>query len=191
MSERVKQLEMKLFELKQELAKARQEADPEPITKSYTFTTAKGGRVTLEELFGDKDELIVVHNMGKQCPYCTLWADGFTGLTKHLNDRFAFVLSSPDDPETHKAFAESRGWDYRTVSLDGNDFAKDMGYEGDTEDTYGRFKPGVSAFRKNPDGTIMRTGTSPFGPGDDFCAIWHFMDLTPEGVRGWSPKYAY
>jgi hypothetical protein len=34
-------------------------------------------------------------------------------------------------------------------------------------------------------------GRAEFGPGDDFCAVWHFFDLLPEGVDGWEPRFAY
>ena len=42
-----------------------------------------------------KRDLIVIHNMGASCPYCTLWADGFNGIYDHLADRAAFVALQP------------------------------------------------------------------------------------------------
>lgn len=51
--------------------------------------------------------------------------------------------------------------------------------------------PGVSALRRNADGTIVRTGTRQFGPGDDFCAIFPMFDLLQDGVGDWQPKYHY
>jgi hypothetical protein len=30
-----------------------------------------------------------------------------------------------------------------------------------------------------------------FGPGDDFCTLWHLFDLIPEGSGDWQPKYKY
>lgn len=55
----------------------------------YTLTNTGGHEVALSDLFGTKDDLILVHNMGKGCVYCTLWADGFNGLSGHLADRAA------------------------------------------------------------------------------------------------------
>jgi predicted dithiol-disulfide oxidoreductase (DUF899 family) len=49
----------------------------------------------------------------------------------------------------------------------------------------------VSAFHRNDDGTVVRTGKAIFGPGDDFCALWHLLDLLPGGPKGWEPKYKY
>jgi predicted dithiol-disulfide oxidoreductase (DUF899 family) len=64
------------------------------------------GSVQLSDLFGEHEDLIVIHNMGVSCPYCTLWADGFNGLIRHLEDRAAFVMVSPDPPDIQKEFAK-------------------------------------------------------------------------------------
>ena len=159
---------------------------PETVNE-YTFKATDGSDVMLSELFGDKDDLIVVHNMGKSCPYCTLWADGFIGVADHLGNRAAFVLTSPDEPETLRQFADGRGWKFRTLSTQGSTFARDMGYEAEP----GKPLPGVSAFRREPGGTIVRTGHSPFGPGDLYCGVWHLLDLLKDGAAGWEPKYSY
>lgn len=154
---------------------------------AYTFVRTDGSSVTLDELFGDKDDLLLVHNMGEGCVYCTLWADGFTGYMPHLTDRTAFALVTPDDPASAKAFSESRGWNFPVLSAKGTAFTKDMGFE--TED--GRVMPGVSSFHKNGDGTIDRVAYSHFGPGDDFCPVWPLLGLLEDGVKGWAPKYSY
>ena len=46
-------------------------------------------------------------------------------------------------------------------------------------------------FRKEADGKIYRASRAEFGPGDNFCAVWHFFDLLPEGIDGWQPKLNY
>jgi predicted dithiol-disulfide oxidoreductase (DUF899 family) len=124
--------------------------------------------------------------MGKGCPACTLWADGFNGVVDHLENRAAFVVSSPDDPETQKVFKASRDWRFRMVSHQGSSFAEDMGYKSDS----GHWRPGVSVFRKTARG-IVRLSDTGFRPGDDFCTPWHLFDLLPEGAAGWHPKYDY
>jgi len=48
----------------------------------------------------------------------------------------------------------------------------------------------VSVFKKQG-GKIVRVADTSFGPGDDFCSIWHFFDLLPEGAADWQPKYKY
>jgi predicted dithiol-disulfide oxidoreductase (DUF899 family) len=156
---------------------------PEPV-QDYEFRRA-GGTVKLSELFGDKDTLLVVHNMGASCPNCTLWADGFNGVFEHLRSRAAFVVSSPDQPDQQQAFAASRGWRFPMVSGAGSSFPQDMGYWRDDHAT-----PGISVFRREG-GRIVRVADTSFSPGDDFCAVWHFFDLIPEGAAGWEPAYRY
>jgi len=173
----------KFFQAKQELRDAIKAEGPEPA-EDWTLKNTDGSDVRLSELFGDHTELLVVHNMGAGCNYCTLWADGFRGIADHVQQRCAFVLCSDDAPEAVKAFANKRGWNYPCVSGKSSDFASTMGYRNDE----GNPLPGVSAFHKNNDGTIVRTGHTPFGPGDDFCAVWPFLDLIEGGVDGWSPK---
>jgi predicted dithiol-disulfide oxidoreductase (DUF899 family)/AraC-like DNA-binding protein len=185
----IQTLEQELLKTKQRLAEARRNRPPEPVS-DYTFTDWNGQPVKLSELFGDKDDLILVHNMGTGCSYCTMWADGFTGLVPHLSDRASFVVASPDEPAVQKRFAEKRNWNFRMVSLAGTTFNQDMGFY-DASSDWIPDMPGVSTFRKGADGQIFRIAWSPFGPGDDFCATWPLLDLLDEGAKGWEPKYNY
>lgn len=155
----------------------------------YIFRAAgSGAAVRLSELFGDKRDLIVVHNMGRACVYCTLWADGFSGVYNHLASRAAFVLSTPDDPAVAAAFASSRKWTFPVVSIAETSFARDMGFE----NPKGGVMPGISAFHKDADGRIVRTARSrQLGPGDPFCPVWPLLDLLKDGPNGWEPKYHY
>ena len=161
-------------------------SQPPEVVKDYEFPTSTGEKAKLSSLFGDKNDLFVVHNMGRGCSYCTLWADGFSGVLPHLENRAAFVLSSPDSPEVQAQFAKSRGWNFKMVSTVGTSFAKDLGYQGDDN----RLQPGVSVFRKTKDG-IVRVSDTEFGPGDDYCQVWHLFDLLPNGPADWRPKFAY
>src|SRR5262249_59078835 len=96
-----------IADLRRKMREEQAAGEPE-LVKDYTFRRV-GGAIKLSELFGDKDTLIVVHNMGTSCPNCTLWADGFNGVFEHLRDRAAFVVSSPDSPEKQQTFAAGRG----------------------------------------------------------------------------------
>jgi AraC-like DNA-binding protein/predicted dithiol-disulfide oxidoreductase (DUF899 family) len=159
---------------------------PEETVGEYTFIDNEGRAVKLSELFGDKDDLIVVHNMGTQCSYCTMWADGFAGLSHHLTDRAAFVVCTPDPPEVQKRFAEKRNWTFRMISSE-SPFFKDMGFLNDK----GEYWPGISSFRRKPDGSIVRVAKSYFDRGDDYCAVWPIFELLDGGPRDWEPKYDY
>jgi predicted dithiol-disulfide oxidoreductase (DUF899 family) len=133
-------------ELRQKMRDVQAAVEPEAV-KDYTFRRAGGGSLRLSELFGDKADLFVIHNMGQSCPYCTLSADGFNGAYAHLSNRAAFVLSSPDSPDKQRKFAESRHWRFPMVSHEGTTFTEDMGYRQD-----GGWMPGVSVFRRQNGG---------------------------------------
>ena len=182
-SQRLARYRGEITELRKKMRALQQGIEPEQVA-SYEFATVQG-KVPLAALFGDKDSLFVVHNMGASCPYCTLWADGFNGILPHLENRAAFVLSSPDEPAKQQRFKESRGWRFRMVSHQGTSFAADMGYRGERG-----WLPGVSVFKRR-DGTIVRVSDTGLGPGDDFCSLWHFFDLLPEGSADWRPRFSY
>lgn len=180
----IKALEAEIFEMKKRLAELIRQAPDEKVN-DYTFQTIDGD-VTLSEMFGDNDELLLIHNMGRSCPYCTLWADGFNGILHHLENRASFVVISPDPPRIQKEFADSRGWRFNMYSCDQNTFSEDLKFKGDDG-----YYPGFSTFRKDDNGDIFRTGFRYFGPGDDFCPAWHLFDILPRGVANWAPKFSY
>lgn len=168
--------------LRSNMRKIQAAIEPEEVD-DYVFATCDGP-IKLSALFGDKNDLFVIHNMGASCPYCTLWADGYNGIYHHLASRAAFFVSSPDTPEVQKRLTESRGWRFPMVSHRGTSFAADMGYQsGD------RLVPGLSVFRMQDD-RLVRVSDSRANPGDDFCALWHLFDLLPEGAENWSPERA-
>jgi predicted dithiol-disulfide oxidoreductase (DUF899 family) len=182
----IDELEYQLQDLKRKVAELRRQRPHEEV-KDYRLLDSAGRGASLSSLFGDRNSLILVHNMGRDCSYCTMWADGFTGLLPHLKSRAAFVVTSPDKPEAQKAFVRARGWNFPVYSTAGTTFTADMGFDDEKEG----LMPGVSVFTKEADGTICRVGRAEFGPGDDFCAVWHFFDLLPEGIDGWEPKLNY
>jgi predicted dithiol-disulfide oxidoreductase (DUF899 family) len=186
-ADEIRQLELEIDERRKKLAELTQQST-ENLFGEFTFHDHEGGELTLGNLFGASDELLVVHNMGKSCSYCTLWADGFNGVVQHLNDRAPFVVISPDPPEVQREFAQGRGWQFQMVSDPGAEFAKATGYWNFEHD---RPNPGVSAFRKVDNGSYERTGTSMLGPGDLFCGVWHLFDLLPNGRNDWNPKFDY
>lgn len=182
----IDELEYQLQDLKQKVAELRRQRPREEV-RDYQLLDSEGREVSLSKLFGDQRDLILVHNMGRGCSYCTMWADGFNGLLPHLESRAAFVLTSPDKPESQKEFVQSRGWKFPVYSAAGTSFIADMGFDDEQEG----LMPGVSVFTKEADGKIYRVSRAEFGPGDNFCATWHFFELLPEGIDGWEPKLSY
>lgn len=187
--ERLAEIEKQLTALHDERTKLLKESATMDVS-DYTLLNQDGTSVTLKELFGNKKDLIVVHNMGKSCSYCTLWADGFNGLALPLADRAAFVVASPDAPTIQKEFADSRNWKFRMVSTEGSTFGKDMGFTMLHEGKWYEM-PGYSTFRLNDDGSIKRVGKDFFGPGDVYCGVWQMFTMLDEGVNNWHPKYNY
>ena len=181
----LKKLEQKMMNDKAKLGKLRSKLKPE-LVEDYLLQDLAGKSIRLSSLFGKKNELILIHNMGSSCPFCTMWADGFNGLIPHLEDRAAFVVESADAPKTVTAFKKKRSWKFDMVSSDGTSFRKDMGYA----DKDGDPMPGVSAFIKK-NGKIYRFSDSWFGPGDNFCVTWDLFALLPGGYSNWDAKFKY
>ena len=178
----IEELEKEILEKKQLLKKLKKAAPYIPV-KNYEFLKSDGHSTSLLELFGDRNELIVVQNMGKSCSYCTMWADGFSGVYDYLVSKAPFVLATPDSPEVQQSFAKERNWPFPMVSTINNRFKKDMGFE---KDDYQY--PGVSTFKKEDDGSIYLVANDVFGPGDDYSSPWHFFDLLDSGVKGFNPN---
>ena len=183
-AKKLESLGKKLTALNEEMAKVRRTAEPQEM-KDYVFTRSTGDAASLKDLFGKKNDLMVIHNMGRGCAYCTLWADGFNGVYDHLASRAAFVVATPDKPEAQAKFAASRHWRFPMITYRGTTFAEDMGY-GDAGD----FMPGVSVFQKK-NGKVVRVSDTSFGPGDAYCGVWHLFDLIPQRADGWQPKFNY
>jgi len=178
-------LEQEITEKKVKLTRLKRNQPREEIS-DYELTGPEGTAIKLSEMFGPHDELILVHNMGKSCPYCTMWADGFNGVLKHLENRASFVVVSPDDYASQKEFAAGRNWKFKMYSASGSSFSKDMGFQ----DEKGDYWPGVSTFLKK-DGKIFRVAKDFFGPHDNYCNVWHLFDLLPRGINEWEPKFDY
>ncbi|MEZ5933968.1 MAG: DUF899 family protein [Alphaproteobacteria bacterium] len=172
-AERIYALEGRIFELEEELAQLRAKLAGEAVA-DYELTNWEGEKVRLSTLFGAQDHMLLIHNMGFDCPYCTMWADGFNAVYDHVAAKAAFVLSSPDPVDRQRRDAMARGWRFPMLSTAGSTLAKDLGFE-----RHGKPLPGVSGLVKAPDGTLARHGMASFGPGDRFCPVWNLLDLLP------------
>lgn len=180
---RLAQYHLQIAEIRKKARELQANVEPQEVT-DYRLASLDGP-VLLSSLFGRQETLIVIHNMGAGCRYCTLWADGFNGIYEHLRSRAAFVVVSPDRPEKQMEFAAERGWKFPMVSYEGNRFGQDMGYV-----TEKGPMPGISIFTRKA-GKVMRVSNTTFSPRDDFCTAWHIFDLIPEGSAGWQPQYHY
>jgi predicted dithiol-disulfide oxidoreductase (DUF899 family) len=175
--------EKQISELISKLEDLRRQVHPTPV-KNYRFQNFEG-EVTLEQLFGDKNILFMIHNMGQACRYCTLWADGINAFLPHFEDRFSVVMVSKDAPATQRQFASSRHWGFRLASHGGGEYIQEQ-----TVNPGSTNMPGVVCYvRKGKE--IYRKNAAVFGPGDLFCSMWHFLALAGENESSWFPQFNY
>ena len=171
------------------LVNLRRRLPPEPVKDDELKSV--DGPVKLSEMFGDKDDLILIHNMGAGCSNCTMWADKSNGVVHHLQSRAAIVVVSPDGPKAQQDFAQKRGWRFTMYSAEGATFLEEMGFRSEDEEFLSGYQPGVSVFHRNEDGTIVRVSKDEFGPGDLYCSAWHLFNLLPDGWGNWDPQFDY
>ncbi len=183
MNDKIQQLEKEIFDLIARLQALRKANTKKPVP-NYRFKTLDG-EVTLLELFGERDKLMLIHNMGQGCRYCTLWADGFNGFVPHLESAMSLVLVSKDNPELQRTFANARGWRFRLASHGGGDYIKEQ-----TVTPGSGNAPGVVVYERQGD-RIFRKNAAVFGPGDMFCSMWGLLGLAGLGEEDWTPQYSY
>ena len=152
--------------------------------KDYKFKTTNG-ETSLSKLFGTRSKLLVIHNMGKDCNYCTLWADGFNGILPHINNAMGVVLTSTDSPKEQVTFAKSRGWNFEMASHKDLPYTKEQTTEGKWSDS-----PGASVYEKI-DGKIYLKNKCFFDDGDIYCSMWSLLRLAGMKHDEWQPKTKY
>ena len=182
-NEKIQALEAQIAELMQQLAQLQKERVAEEVP-NYTFSTLDG-EVNLLDLFDNRDQLLVIHNMGQACRYCTLWADGFNGLVPHLESALAVVLVSKDPPDVQRRYANSRGWRFRMASHGGGDYAREQ-----TVMEPHSNMPGAVLYERDGD-KVLRKNHCVFGPGDLYCVMWTLLGLAGKGEQDWTPQYRY
>ncbi|WP_404337983.1 DUF899 family protein [Sphingomonas sp. MMS12-HWE2-04] len=168
-------LEQEIIDTQLKLDQLRQRQIRGALVTDYELTGWDGAPARLSSLFGDKNQLILIHNMGVGCAYCTMWADGFTGLLPYLERVAAFVIVSPDDVEVQKAASAERGWKFKMLSTKGTSLFSDMGFEQPDKSAW----PGVSTLYKEENGQVRRHSLASFGPGDKFCPAFSFTEMLP------------
>ena len=172
-------LEEELSELEAEVVRLRSSVNGQPVA-DYLFADWDGRTTPLSKLFGDRDSLIVIHNMGASCSYCTMWADGLNGLLPYLEKASAVAMLNHDGIEKQKQVSKERGWKFRMLDASRTGFFADMGFR--DKDNNGLL-PGTSTFTRDRDGTVRRQAMAHFGPGDKFCPVFSFLDLLPSETK--------
>jgi predicted dithiol-disulfide oxidoreductase (DUF899 family) len=183
MNDDIKHIEQQIYNLNAKLTELRK-ANPSEQVPNYTFKTLEG-ETTLLDMFGEKDKLLLIHNMGQGCRYCMLWADGFDGFLPHLESVMSVTLVSKDPPELQRQYANSRGWRFRLASHGGGAYIKEQSVTPGEANA-----PGAVVYERVRDG-IFRKNSSEFGPGDIFCSMWGLLGLAGMGEAEWTPQYNY
>ena len=182
-NEEISKLEQQIFELTAELNELRKLNAGDEV-RNYAFATING-ETDLLSMFGAKERMLLIHNMGQGCRYCTLWADGFNGFLQHLESAMSVVLVSKDPPELQRQFANSRDWRFRLASHGGGDYIREQTVMDGAENM-----PGAVVYELDGD-KITRKNSCVFGPGDMYCSAWSLMGLAGLGDGDWTPQYAY
>ena len=123
---------------------------------------------------------------------CSMWADGYNGVVKHLEQRASFGVVVEGDVEIFRSFAAERGWsNLRLLSSGGSSMKDDLKMQSPT----GAQLPGASVFTRDPDGSVRHFYTvcafmkeGHFRGMDLLSPVWNFLDLTPEGRGDWLPS---
>ena len=171
------------------------------VTKEYRFV-GEAGPVTLSEMFGNKDTLVVYNYMfGPQrqnpCPSCTSFMATWEGKMADIDQLLSFVMVARSPIDRLIAAKQTRGWTRLKVFSDmSGDYTRD--YVSAQDDDI----PGYTVFTRRDgqirhfwsgemSGEMSDPGQDPRG-APDFDPLWILLDTTPEG-RGtdWYPKLSY
>ena len=180
---KAEELEFGIMEKSRQLAALRRDED-EIEVKDYVFQTTTG-EIGLSDLFAGREQMMVIHNMGQGCRYCSLWADGINGVHGHLENAMAVVLVSKDPPETQRRMALDRGWKFRMASHLGGDYMAEQCGMGDHANM-----PGAAIYVRRGK-KVARRGRTYFGPGDLYSPVWHFLALAGVEQSDWTPQFHY
>jgi predicted dithiol-disulfide oxidoreductase (DUF899 family) len=172
------------------------------VDKEYVFE-GPAGKVTLDDLFGDKRQLVVQHVMfgpdwDQPCPGCSAAiAELSPGVLEHVASRdTAFVLASRAPYGKIAAKAEERGWTAPWYSSNGSDFNYDYQVSLDAErgqsDYNYRPEPGLLGGDRSAEmpgySCFLRAGDevfhtySAFARGTEYVGnAYTFLDMTALG----------
>jgi predicted dithiol-disulfide oxidoreductase (DUF899 family) len=171
------------------------------VTGDFRFE-GEHGPVTLANLFGDKQTLIVYSYMfGPQrerpCPMCTSLMSSWEEKVPDIEQRVAFAMVARSPIDRLLAAKQARGWTKLKVYSDNDgDFTRDYVSAEDADvpayNVFTRKGGAIRHFWSGEMGSEMADpGQDPRG-APDLDPLWTILDTTPEG-RGadWYPKLEY
>jgi predicted dithiol-disulfide oxidoreductase (DUF899 family) len=191
--------EKEFTRLRDALSAERRELPWLKVEKDYLFDTPSG-KETLADLFDGRSQLLVYHFMfgpdwEQGCPSCSFLSDHIDGANLHLPQRDVTLLAVSRAPLTQiEAFKQRMGWRFKWVSSYDNDFNRDyhvsftpeelakgkVDYNYDMAEGFDEL-PGLSAFYKDPDGTVFHTYSTYARGLDTLIGAYNYLDLAPKG----------
>ena len=171
------------------------------VTRAYEFS-GESGKVTLPELFGNKQTLVIYSYMfgpqrEKPCPMCTSFMSTWEAKLPDVEQRIAFAFVARSPIERLIEAKKARGWTRHKIYSDmSGDYTRDYVSATDAD------MPGYSVFTRR-DGVIRHFWSGEMGqamadPGQDprgapdIDPLWTLLDTTPEGRgKDWYPKLGY
>ena len=172
------------------------------VPRDYRFIAEDGRDVTLNELFGDHDTLVIYSYMfGPErdgpCPMCTSLMGGLDHKIHDIHQRAAIAFTARSPIERLVDAKRSRGWvDLPVFSDPSGDYTRDYVHPDDAD------LPAYNVFTRR-DGVVRHFWGDEItdqmaDPGQDprgavqFDPLWLVLDTVPEG-RGtdWYPSLTY
>jgi predicted dithiol-disulfide oxidoreductase (DUF899 family) len=192
--------EKKFTRLQDELSLERRSLPWVKVTKSYVFDGPQG-KETLADLFEGRGQLVIYHFMfgpddEAGCKHCSLRADGFNGINRHLNHRdVTMICVSHASYEKLAAYKKRMGWSFKWVSSANTDFnfdyhvsftpqelaRKQAFFNYALQDPGPPEREGHSVFFRDRRGGVFHT-YSCYARGNDMLNVhYHYLDMVPKG----------
>lgn len=179
-----------------QLALDRQKMPWVKMDKEYALET-KEGKVSLIDLFGPYDQLIVYHFMfgpdwTVPCDGCTAWADAFNGTLDQIQCHNANLIAVSRAPVEKLEEAKlAKNWDFTWASSFESDFNSDFDMSapieqksttvGEEEIMYDRGESGgINVFVKTEDGVYLTYSCHNRGI-QQMNGAFGYVDLLPYG----------
>jgi predicted dithiol-disulfide oxidoreductase (DUF899 family) len=170
------------------------------VQSEYHFVAENGADVTLADLFGNHDTLVVYSYMfapqrEAPCPMCTSLMGGFDHKIADIGQRVAIAFTARSPIDRLIDAKKSRGWtDLPVFSDESGDFTRDYVSAEDAD------MPAYNVFVRR-DGKIRHFWSEEIGgdmadPGQDprgleIDPLWLMLDTIPEGRGDWYPQLTY
>jgi predicted dithiol-disulfide oxidoreductase (DUF899 family) len=209
--EKLRLAEIELMRQRERVAAMRRRLPAGAIVQDYVFQEGPSNLDTgdapvrtarLSELFTGPDRSVIIYHFmyGKRqtspCPMCTMWIDGYNGVSHHLAQNVDVAIAAAADPPALRQHARNRGWrNLRLLSCGNSTFKYDLR----SEDAEGRQDSTISVFTRDRDGTLRHSYSAHPWMAEDIkergidllTPVYNVLDLTPQGRGDWYAKLAY